>query len=293
MRPYIETGGMRRDHPFCQLNCRLSYGSIAEAASFCYNEREVKPMAELDKRKFGAFVAALRKENGMTQKALAEKLFVSDKAVSKWETGVSIPDTAMLLPLSEALGVTVTELLCCERMEKPRTLTPEEVDDVVRSAICYPGGKRRAYQEKSWWPLLYLISAAVSGLGLYSVFALALPSSTVKTFAILSLLFGAYFCFFVRLKLPGYYDHDRIGAVYDGVFRMNIPGLSLNNRNWPKIVLVGRCWICAMAALWPWIVLGLGTFAPDFWAAAERPAALLLTLGGLVVPMYLVGKRYE
>ena len=68
MRPYIETGGMRRDHPFCQLNCRLSYGSIAEAASFCYNEREVKPMAELDKRKFGAFVAALRKENGMTQK---------------------------------------------------------------------------------------------------------------------------------------------------------------------------------------------------------------------------------
>ena len=35
------------------------------------------------------------------------------------------------------------------------------------------------------------------------------------------------------------------------------------------------------------------TFAPDFLAAAERPAALLLTLGGLVVPMYLVGKRYE
>ena len=90
MRPYIETGGMRRDHPFCQLNCRLSYGSIAEAASFCYNEREVKPMAELDKREFGAFVAALRKENGMTQKALAEKLFVSDKAVSKWETGGSL-----------------------------------------------------------------------------------------------------------------------------------------------------------------------------------------------------------
>lgn len=55
MRPYIETGGMRRDHPFCQLNCRLSYGSIAEAASFCYNEREVKTMAELDKRKFGTF----------------------------------------------------------------------------------------------------------------------------------------------------------------------------------------------------------------------------------------------
>lgn len=46
-------------------------------------------MFEIDKRKFGAFIAELRKERGMTQKELAEKLFISDKAVSKWETGVS------------------------------------------------------------------------------------------------------------------------------------------------------------------------------------------------------------
>ena len=46
-------------------------------------------MYEIDKSKFGAFVAQLRKEKGYTQKELAEKLFISDKAVSKWETGVS------------------------------------------------------------------------------------------------------------------------------------------------------------------------------------------------------------
>ena len=46
-------------------------------------------MFEIDKAKFGAFVAQLRKEKGLMQKELAEKLYVSDKAVSKWERGVS------------------------------------------------------------------------------------------------------------------------------------------------------------------------------------------------------------
>lgn len=46
-------------------------------------------MFQIDKQKFGAFIAALRKEKGFTQRELAEQLFISDKAVSKWETGVS------------------------------------------------------------------------------------------------------------------------------------------------------------------------------------------------------------
>ena len=46
-------------------------------------------MFNIDKKKFGAFVAALRKEKGITQKELSEQLCISDKAVSKWETGVS------------------------------------------------------------------------------------------------------------------------------------------------------------------------------------------------------------
>ena len=47
-------------------------------------------MHDIDKVKFGAFVAQLRKEQGLTQKDLAEKLYISNKAVSKWETGVSL-----------------------------------------------------------------------------------------------------------------------------------------------------------------------------------------------------------
>jgi len=59
----------------------------------------------------GAFVANLRKDKGWTQKELASQLGVSDKAISKWETGKGLPDMGMLIPLSEALGVTIDELL--------------------------------------------------------------------------------------------------------------------------------------------------------------------------------------
>ena len=58
-------------------------------------KQEVPEMYELNKQKFGAFVSALRKERGYTQKELAQKLFISDKAVSKWETGMSVPDVSL------------------------------------------------------------------------------------------------------------------------------------------------------------------------------------------------------
>ena len=60
---------------------------------------------------FGAMVAALRKEKGMTQQDLADKMGVTDKAVSKWERNLSYPDTASLPKLAETLGVSVDELM--------------------------------------------------------------------------------------------------------------------------------------------------------------------------------------
>ena len=65
----------------------------------------------MDANKTGALIAAKRKEKGMTQRELAEKLHISNKAVSRWETGAGFPDVSLLEPLAEALGVTVTELL--------------------------------------------------------------------------------------------------------------------------------------------------------------------------------------
>ena len=62
----------------------------------------------------GAAIKALREKKGLTQKQLAEKVLVSDKAVSKWETGKGLPDISLLEPLARALGVSVAELLSGE-----------------------------------------------------------------------------------------------------------------------------------------------------------------------------------
>ena len=75
---------------------------------------------------FGEFLYTLRKEKGMTQAELAEALGVTNKAVSKWETGEAMPETGQLVPLSRIFGVTVDELLNGERVAEPAEEIPEE-----------------------------------------------------------------------------------------------------------------------------------------------------------------------
>ena len=68
----------------------------------------------MDKYVTGAVIRRLREGKGMTQEELAERIFVSGKAVSKWETGQGFPDISLLEPLAKALGISVIELLSGE-----------------------------------------------------------------------------------------------------------------------------------------------------------------------------------
>ena len=74
----------------------------------------------MDNEKMGAFIARLRKEKGITQRELAARLNITDKAVSKWERSLSLPDIALLVPLAQELGVSVGELLEGEKEKKDR-----------------------------------------------------------------------------------------------------------------------------------------------------------------------------
>ena len=68
----------------------------------------------MDQQKIGAFIAGRRKELNLTQKELADKLGITDRAVSKWENGRSMPDLSLLQPLSRILKVGVNDLLSGE-----------------------------------------------------------------------------------------------------------------------------------------------------------------------------------
>ncbi len=70
----------------------------------------------MDQIKIGKFIASCRKEQGFTQSALAGKLGISDRAVSKWETGKSMPDSGIMLELCDFLKINVNELLSGERI---------------------------------------------------------------------------------------------------------------------------------------------------------------------------------
>ena len=79
----------------------------------------------MDYEKTGKLIQEIRKEKELTQMSLADKLGVTDRAVSKWERGKSFPDVSMLRPLAEVLDVSVSELLDGERRSQDKVLYPD------------------------------------------------------------------------------------------------------------------------------------------------------------------------
>lgn len=252
-------------------------------------------MSNIDKQKFGAFVAMLRKEKGFTQKELAERLFISDKAVSKWETAVSVPNIDLLIPLADLLGVTVTELLMCERMGQDNVLDTIQVEQVVKTAVSYSEEKQtRAYHSKGKWGILFIVSFLSACLEIKFAYIDGCITTGLIVSVILGACFGIYFCFFVKEKLPAYYDDNRICVYTDGLFEMNLPGLSINNRNWGKILQAGRIWAITIMLGYPAVSYIEALFFTGIWLdIADLLFALLFTLGGLFTPIYIVGKKYE
>lgn len=85
----------------------------------------------MDNNKIGKFIASLRKEKGFTQQELGDKLFVTDKAVSKWERGLGFPDITILEKLAAELDVEVSELLCGERGKNKKINVQDEIDKAI------------------------------------------------------------------------------------------------------------------------------------------------------------------
>lgn len=88
----------------------------------------------MNQEKIGKFIAEQRKNKKITQEQLAEELGVTDRAVSKWERGLNLPDASLMLELSKILDITVNELLTGEIIKKERFMEKldENLIEVVR-----------------------------------------------------------------------------------------------------------------------------------------------------------------
>ncbi|MDR2043269.1 MAG: helix-turn-helix domain-containing protein [Clostridium sp.] len=88
----------------------------------------------MNNEKMGRFISELRKSHQMTQRELAAKLNVTDKAVSKWERGLSCPDISLLTPISDIFGITASELLNGEKNGSDAANVEASIDDVLQYA---------------------------------------------------------------------------------------------------------------------------------------------------------------
>ena len=122
----------------------------------------------MDQIKIGRFIAELRKENNLTQRALAEKLGITDRAISKWENGRGLPDVSLMKPLCEILGITVTELLNGERAEVAVTLdkVEETVFEVLSDREVQIKNTERVKKKYSALRIVTIILGSIAGFTL-------------------------------------------------------------------------------------------------------------------------------
>lgn len=261
-------------------------------------------MFEIDKEAFGAFVAEQRKAKGYTQKKLAEKLFVSDKAVSKWERALSMPDISLLIPLAEILDVSVTELLEGRKLDQASEMDANQVEVIVKKALSFSEDtpEKKAERLKKHAVIfgcctLIVLLELILGIFCLSRIGIEKLSSNLLLLECMSFGFGIYFWFFMKDRLPDFYDENKINFVSSGAFRMNVPGVHFNNSNWPHIVNALRVWSVITMTTLPLLCLLLSLPAASasgfWWTFGIQSAALIAYLAGLFVPVYVVGRKYE
>lgn len=244
----------------------------------------------MDPKTFGSFFYELRKEHHMTQKEVAEHLFVSDKTISKWERGAGMPNISLLLPIAELFQISAAELLSAQKNSSSLQKNGQEKTKTEEHI------KRKIRQHRRRWQIAYgiclLLCVAEISLLFINGYSWMELKDTVLVVCLLAFIFSGWFCFFAK-ELPCFYDEHSISYVSQGIFRMHLPGLSFNNSNWPYICMASK--VCLLAAgllvpLFTYICLLLnGTF---FWQYIGTWSIILLFLcyAGL---LYFIGYKYK
>ena len=149
----------------------------------------------MDQIKIGRFIAERRKQAGLTQMQLAERLGITDRAVSKWETGRALPDSSIMLTLCEMLDITVNDLLSGEKISMENNQKNEQ--------LLLEMAKELEKKNKTIWNAMWIIMT-VSILGLIgglAIIAFFMPEGPWMLVAIISLCVVFLIPCFYALKL--------------------------------------------------------------------------------------------
>ena len=196
--------------------------------------------------KIGRFIAERRKQQGLTQAQLAEKLSITDRAVSKWETGRSLPDAILMLALCEILGISVNELLNGEKIkmennqEKNEQLLLEMAKEIER--------KNKTIWSAMWIIMIVSIIGLLAGLFAAAFFVPEGPWQLVVILAVvvvflipcfyalkLEVSVGAYKCKNCGAEVVPTYK-EALNAMHMGTTRyLKCP--KCNKRTWCKKVI--------------------------------------------------------
>ena len=116
----------------------------------------------MDQIKIGKFIAECRKQKNLTQMQLSEKLGITDKAISKWERGIAMPDSSIMLDLCEILGISVNELLCGEKiiMENNNQKNEQLLLDLAKEI----NQKNKTIWSAMWTIMIISITALIAGI---------------------------------------------------------------------------------------------------------------------------------
>lgn len=146
--------------------------------------------------KIGRFIAVCRKEQGLTQLQLAEKLGITDRAVSKWETGKTLPDASLMLDLCKELAITVNDLLSGERvtMENNQQKNEQLLLDMAKELE----RKNKTIWASMWAIMIVSIVALLAGT---FIAAFLIPEGVWQVVAVLGICIVFLIPCFYALKL--------------------------------------------------------------------------------------------
>ncbi len=200
----------------------------------------------MNQLKIGRFIAECRKNKNLTQIQLADKLGITDKAVSKWERGIAMPDTSLMLELCDVLGISVNELLSGEKiiMENNNQKNEQLLLDMAKELE----KKSKTIWNAMWTIMTLSIIGLIGGLAIIAFF---MPEGPWMLAAILALCVVFLIPCFYALKLEvsvGAYKCKKCGheivptytqalnAMHMGTTRyLRCP--NCNKRTWCKKVL--------------------------------------------------------